>query len=228
MKKKAKPKPLPQARVPNELMRFQGTSQAIVEALRHVGGVNERTAKRILESYPSGRGLANATTNNLMHLGATEKQAKQIHYAFKLTTFCDESCQAMADSEIRDEEGVVAFVRSMLGRREQESFGVLIMDSRMKTIEVIIIATGSLSSVNVHPRDIFREAIRLNAHAVILFHNHPSENVEPSEADIDVTKRMVEVGFKVGIPVLDHITVSRSRHAGLRGRMSYLFVSDRP
>lgn len=217
MKKKAKPKPLPQARVPNELMRFQGTSQAIVEALRHVGGVNEKTAKRILESYPSGRGLANATTNNLMHLGATEKQAKQIHYAFKLTTFCDESCQAMADSKISGEEDVVRFVRSMLGRREQESFGALIMDSKMKTIEVLIVSTGSVASVNVHPRDVFREAIRLNAHSIIMFHNHPSGSVAPSDADIDLTRRMIEVGNRVGIPVLDHVIVSQSSHTSMRG-----------
>jgi DNA repair protein RadC len=213
---KRKPKPLPKARISNELMRFQGPSEAIVEALRHVGGVSEKTAKAVLVSYPSGKGLANASINALMHLGATEKQARQIHYAFKLTTFCDESCQAMADSKVDGPGAAARFVRVMLGRREQESFGVLILSTASSVIEVLIVATGSLTEVQVHPREVFREAVRMAANSIILFHNHPSGKLEPSHADIALTEKMISVGEKVGIPVLDHVIVGAGGFTSMR------------
>jgi DNA repair protein RadC len=90
---------------------------------------------------------------------------------------------------------------------EQESFVVLFLDARQRVIDVREAAVGSLSSVDVHPREIFRDAIRMRAHSVIVAHNHPSGDPDPSDADIDLTHRLVDVGKMVGIPVLDHVIV---------------------
>jgi DNA repair protein RadC len=72
-----------------------------------------------------------------------------------------------------------------------------------------------MAQVDVHPRELFRPCIREGIHSVILAHNHPSGDCEPSEADVELTKRMCEVGRLVAIPVLDHLIVTDSEHCSL-------------
>jgi DNA repair protein RadC len=72
------------------------------------------------------------------------------------------------------------------------------------------IAVGSLAQVDVHPREVFRPLVRSGMHSVILVHNHPSGDVEPSDADLELTRRLSDVGRLVGIPVLDHLVVTRT------------------
>lgn len=91
---------------------------------------------------------------------------------------------------------------------EQEHFWAVLLTSRQKVLCIHTAAVGSLSRVDVHPRDIFREAVRLNAHAVIVAHNHPSQNPEPSPADLALTERFVHAGELLGVPVLDHLILT--------------------
>lgn len=88
---------------------------------------------------------------------------------------------------------------------EQEHFWTVPLNSRQKVLDVHVAAIGSLAQVSVNPRDVFRNAVRVNAHALLIAHNHPSMNPEASAADIELTKRMYEAGQLLGIPVLDHI-----------------------
>ena len=75
---------------------------------------------------------------------------------------------------------------------------------------------GTLNSSMVSPREVFKTAIMQNAASIIIAHNHPSSNVEPSPEDIEVTKRLVESGQLLGIEVLDHLIVSNHRYLSLR------------
>ena len=75
----------------------------------------------------------------------------------------------------------------------------------IKKIEVFI---GSIDNVNVHPRDVFREAIKLNATYIIVMHNHPSGDTHPSKEDVIMTERLVQTGELIGIKVVDHIIIS--------------------
>jgi DNA repair protein RadC len=77
------------------------------------------------------------------------------------------------------------------------------------------IAMGSLASVQVHPREVFRPLVQAGMHAAILVHNHPSGEPDPSDADVELTHRMGEVGRVLGIPVLDHIVVTRASTVSL-------------
>lgn len=88
---------------------------------------------------------------------------------------------------------------------------VLGLDARQRVRLVREVAQGSLAHVDVHPREVFRPLVRAGMHSAILVHNHPSQDADPSEADIDLTHRLVEVGRLVGIPVLDHLVVTRTR-----------------
>jgi len=206
-------------RKPNELLRFQGPDDSIIKVLEHVSGVKKTVAKKILLAYPKGRGLPSATINSLVHLGATEKQAKAIHHAFKLQSLCDEACQAMADESLSGPNDVVRFLLAQIRSQEQESFGVVLLDKKKRPVETLFITKGGLASVEIHPRDAFREAVRLGGiNAIILFHNHPGGSPEPSSDDIKLTRRFVEAGMTVGIPVLDHIIIARGGHTSFRAQ----------
>jgi DNA repair protein RadC len=78
-----------------------------------------------------------------------------------------------------------------------------------------MVAMGSLSEVEVHPREIFRGAILAGAQAVILVHNHPSGDVSPSPEDLALTRRLKAAGELLGIPMLDHLIVAQDRHQSL-------------
>lgn len=73
---------------------------------------------------------------------------------------------------------------------------------------ICVVAQGSISESTVHPREIFKAAIINNAHSIILAHNHPSGNNQPSKADIQVTQGLIAAGELLGIPVIDHVIVS--------------------
>lgn len=99
-----------------------------------------------------------------------------------------------------------------------EEFVVLILDSKNKLIALETISVGTINSTIVHPREVFKGAIKRSANAIILVHNHPSGDPTPSEEDIKITRRLAEVGQIVGIQVLDHIIVGKNRHVSLRER----------
>lgn len=107
-------------------------------------------------------------------------------------------------------DDVAEFLRASIGVSQQELFLVLGLDVRQRLQMVRTIAMGSLASVQVHPREVFRPLVQAGMHAVILVHNHPSGEPEPSDADVELTHRMLEVGRLLGIPVLDHLVVTRT------------------
>jgi DNA repair protein RadC len=92
---------------------------------------------------------------------------------------------------------------------EAEQFQVLLLNTRRRLIRVERIARGTLDTVLVHPRDVFKLAIAANASAVVLAHNHPSGDPTPSEADIRVTRDLIRAGQLLKIDVLDHIILGR-------------------
>ena len=88
-----------------------------------------------------------------------------------------------------------------------ENFIVITLNSSSKVIRSEVLYRGTLNQSLVHPRDIFRDAIKENAAAVLIAHNHPSGTIAPSEKDIIITKRLTEVGELIGIPLKDHVIV---------------------
>jgi DNA repair protein RadC len=93
---------------------------------------------------------------------------------------------------------------------EKESFFVATLDGSHKLINFHIVSTGLLNRTLVHPREVFRVAIKDNAAHIIIGHNHPSGDLTPSEEDLAVTKRLKQAGGIIGISVMDHIIVSPS------------------
>jgi DNA repair protein RadC len=107
-----------------------------------------------------------------------------------------------------------AFPKRLMGT--QECFVVMPMDSKNRPAgRPQLVAMGTANSVEVHPRDVFRLAIKRNAVSLIVAHNHPSGDTAPSADDRDLTRRLVEAGKLLGVPVLDHLVVARDAHTSL-------------
>lgn len=99
--------------------------------------------------------------------------------------------------------------RHAMSNSQQETFHVAYLDTKHMVIDNKEIFVGTLNASMVHMRDIFREAVQLNAHAIIVGHNHPSGDITPSSADCAVTKRIQETGALLEIPLLDHIIIGK-------------------
>ncbi len=112
---------------------------------------------------------------------------------------------------LRTPSDVSTYVRARMGNASREEFVTLGLDSRQRIQVVETVAIGSLSSVEVHPREVFRPLLRAGVHSVIAVHNHPSGDPSPSDADLELTRRLADVGHLIGIPLLDHLVVTRTR-----------------
>jgi len=118
---------------------------------------------------------------------------------------------------IRGPDDVLAAVRD-LTRARKEHFVVLLLNARHEIEARETVSIGSLNASIVHPREVFQPAIMRSAASVVLVHNHPSGDPEPSEEDLSITRRLVQVGDLVGIGVLDHVIVAERGVVSLRAR----------
>jgi DNA repair protein RadC len=105
----------------------------------------------------------------------------------------------------------------------QEIVMAIDLDGNNQIAHVRTVTVGLANQSQIHPREIFRGAIANGAVSVLIAHNHPSGNLEPSEADLIATRRLVEVGKTVGIPVLDHLILSANGFASLREKYPAYF-----
>ena len=92
---------------------------------------------------------------------------------------------------------------------KQEHFIVVCLDSKNKVIRSEVVFVGTLNSILVHPREVFKVAIKESANSIILVHNHPTGDCSPSKEDVEITKKIKEIGELVGIMVQDHIIICK-------------------
>jgi len=187
-------------------------SEYLQELLREAVGAKKAVAAKVAAAYPGGRGILFAQAEDLVAAGLTERQAQRLRAALTLAEMARAQEQQPG---IRSPNDAARWLRSYLSGSEQEQFIVMLLDARQRPFHAIHVAKGTVAHVDVHPRDVFRDAVRLNAHSVIIAHNHPSGVATASQADIALTRRMVEVGRLVGIPVLDSLIVGDEDTASL-------------
>lgn len=108
------------------------------------------------------------------------------------------------------------FAQNAIGGEDRENLLVLYLNTKNEVIESRVEFIGTINSSVAHPREIFKSAVMLSAARIILCHNHPSGNCEPSQADLFFTKRMIEASQMMGIETLDHVIVSREDWKSLR------------
>jgi len=117
---------------------------------------------------------------------------------------------------IRSPEDGAEYVMEEMRQLKQEHFVVLFLDTKNQVIHRQTIFIGSLNASIVHPREVFREAVRRSAASIVCIHNHPSGDPAPSQEDILVTRRLVEAGKMMGIELLDHLIIGDRRFVSLK------------
>ena len=128
------------------------------------------------------------------------------------------SVRVLEEDSLLSPELAREFLQSQLADEEREIFVVIFLDNRHKVLKHSRLFSGTLNHVEVHPREIVREAIKVNAAAVILAHNHPSGNAEPSKSDRLITERVVKCCQFMDVRVLDHLVIGRGEYVSFAER----------
>jgi DNA repair protein RadC len=114
-------------------------------------------------------------------------------------------------------DSVIEYCRTAMAFADKEQFRILFLDKRNQLIADEVQQVGTVDHTPVYPREVVKRALELSATAVILVHNHPSGDPTPSQADIQMTKAIVDIAQPLGIAVHDHIIVGKNGHASLKG-----------
>ncbi len=113
-------------------------------------------------------------------------------------------------------EAVASFLQKSIGREKKEHFVMLSLDAHNNLIKISNISTGSLTASIVHPREVFKEAIKASSAQIIVAHNHPSGDTEPSPEDVALTRRLEEAAKIFGIGLLDHLIITKDKFSSLK------------
>jgi DNA repair protein RadC len=116
-----------------------------------------------------------------------------------------DQCQLCNSKQAHD---IIRKLIETRGQPDREQFCVILLNAKNDMIGLNIVSTGALSSAPVHPREVLKPAILANAAALIMCHNHPSNDLQPSTEDMDITKRMVQAAGIIGIQIHEHLIIS--------------------
>jgi DNA repair protein RadC len=179
-------------------------------------GINAgELARRILSRYGSLRALDTASVAELCRIeGIGKAKAAQLKAAFELGKRLQREGAAAGSRSIRMAQDAVDYVAERLGPylrdARKEFFYVILLDVKNKPVQEIEIGRGSVQASIVDPKEIIREASLNSASGVILVHNHPSGETEPSGEDVRITRAICQSCDLVGVRVLDHIIIGRN------------------
>jgi DNA repair protein RadC len=208
----------PASERPRERLREKGPDSLshaeLVAILLRTGlkGTNVvEIGQRLIKRYGSLHALARATWKELaMEKGIGPDKAGTLVAAFTLARRLVK--EELGESPMLETPDAVAnLMREQTRLLAAEVFQVLLLNVRRRLVgEPVKVSDGTLDTILVHPREVFRSAIVANAAAVVLVHNHPSGDPTPSEADIKVTRDLIRAGQLLKIEVLDHVIIGRA------------------
>ena len=133
-------------------------------------------------------------------------------------TLVREGSVSNSNNHIRTPQDVMDVLSTEYDNAVVKMAQMLALDTKNKIIGIFTISTGSLNASIIHPRDIFQRAILSNAASVILAHNHPSGDPTPSSEDTELTKKLVDAGKILDIPILDHVVIGDGKFVSLKER----------
>ncbi len=212
-------KELPSDERPREKLKDHGAqamgNSELIAILLRTGNRAEsalRLAEKLLDKQGGLSGFGHATIEDIEQVkGIGEAKAISIMAAVELGRRVT-SLAPIERTVIRTPEDVSALLMPRFRYETKESFIAILLSTKNHVIKTAIISVGSLNASIVHPRELFREAINASAAAVILAHNHPSGDPTPSPEDVTLTRKLVEAGKLLEIPVLDHIVLGDGKY----------------
>jgi DNA repair protein RadC len=214
--KKLTVKELPLDDRPREKLILRGSqnlSDAELVAILLRTGKKGKSVLEIARELISTEGnlamLATKTVDSLQKIsGIGKDKAATIAAAFELSRRILSQAKWFSNQKVTSPQEIAEIFIPMLRDDTKERFIVVCMNSSNKIIKYETISIGNLNSSIVHPREIFKVAIDCSSASIILIHNHPSGNPEPSNEDIRITKKVVESGKILDIPVFDHLIIA--------------------
>lgn len=173
------------------------------------------TAQKLLSKFGSLQGVTEASLEELKQVnGIGMAKAAQIKACLEIGKRARVQSTSVQDKTAKKQGEKITFpqevhelIKSKLRNYAKEHFFVLSFDTRNKLLGMDTISVGTLTASLAHPREVFEAAIRRHADHIIVAHNHPSQDLEPSQEDREVTKLLTESGRVLGIVVVDHIIV---------------------
>ena len=215
-------KQLPEDARPRErLLRKGGASLSEAELLAILIGSGRggetavHLAQRLLRAYGDLKGVGRRSPAEFLRVpGIGPAKAAQIGAAIELARRMA-STAFEPGAAFRGSGQVYEHLRHRLADERVETFIALLLDTKNRLMSERIVSRGGLDASPVHPRDVFTDAVREAASAVIFVHNHPSGDPTPSPEDLSLTKRLKEAGALLGIRVLDHLIIGRDAYRSL-------------
>jgi DNA repair protein RadC len=216
---------LPKAERPRERLKNLGPDALSVQELlalligRGIPGKSALTiAQELVSRFGSLRSVSTATIEELSGVrGVGLAKAAQIRAAFELGRRQDLEPD-IGQYTIKSPKDLVNAIRKSIFEKAREHFKLVLLNTRNKIIGMSTISIGTLNASLVHPREVFKDAVVHSASSIILVHNHPSDDPEPSDDDITLTRRLADAGRLMGIEVLDHIIITRRTHTSFKER----------
>ncbi len=216
---------LPKTERPRERLQTYGADVLSTQELLAIvigRGVSRKSvmtiAHELLTTFGSARAIGEATLEELSRIkGIGIAKAAQLKACFALGKRQDLEDE-QEDIPITDPRAVAKAVRSRIRDKAKEHFKLILLNTRHRIIGIRTISIGTINASLVHPREVFKEALILNASAVILAHNHPSGDVEPSEEDLRITRRLKDAGSIMGVEVLDHIIITGNDYLSFKAK----------
>ncbi|TVP84506.1 MAG: JAB domain-containing protein [Alkalicoccus sp.] len=214
---------VPKSERPRERLLRDGASvlsnQELIALMLGSGTKSESVLElsgRVIRHFDGLRLLKEATAVELMEIrGIGEAKAVQLCAALeigrRIKQFPVEETHI-----VRSPQDVADYMMEEMRHLKQEHFIALYLNTKNAVLHKKTLFIGSLNASIVHPRELYKEALRYSAASFICLHNHPSGNPEPSQEDIDVTKRLTETGKMLGIELLDHIIIGDRRFCSMK------------
>ncbi len=177
-------------------------------------GMNEDKFSKIIAEHKVSYGRwYNYTNHELLELGFTKGQVERLRRLLKLTTGLFKSTKG--ETMNMSSPATIASFYMHMKFNEIEEVKVVCVDTKMKYICDETLSVGTISNTILQPREVLLIALKHHASGIFLIHNHPSGNPEPSESDVDVTKKVKESCELVGIHFIDHLVIGDGRFASL-------------
>ncbi len=221
---------LPQSERPRERLRDQGSAALataeLLAILLRTGSSKESAlaqAQRLLRDFHGLAGLRAAAFAELCNMhGLGEAKAAQIKAALELGV---RLASLAPDDRVRltAPDDVAMMVMAEMSMLQQEELRVCVLDSRNRIITWTTAYRGSVHTIPVRNAELLREAVRVNAPAVVVVHNHPSGDPMPSVADLQMTKLLCEAGKVLDVAILDHLVIGGGKYTSVRHLQPQIF-----
>ncbi|MBS4770567.1 DNA repair protein RadC [Carnobacteriaceae bacterium zg-ZUI240] len=195
------------------------STQELIAILLRTGTVTQsvfQVSKKLLEKSGGLYNLKNMSIEELQEVdGIGRVKAIELKAMIELGKRISQATQIKLGT-IVSSESAAQFLANEMGHLQQEHFAVLFLNTKNHIIQKKILFIGSATRCIAEPREVFRHALKLGATKIIVAHNHPSGNPQPSHEDIAFTQRLIESGEMIGVTVLDHIIIGDGNYISFK------------